>query len=83
MPFKVKFVCQNKKQQMAVEVNFVAYELTEGKTELSPDLKNWRNNVLTLYASWKGRNEDLTLRKLISTNFREAQVLANLIAHYT
>jgi hypothetical protein len=82
-PFKVKFVWQNKKLQTAVETNFVAYELTDGRTELTPDLKNWKNDVLTLYASWRGRNADLTLRNLIETNFKDAEYLNDLIVNET
>lgn len=77
-PFKVKFVRQGGKLRTAVEASFVEYQLTGDKKELSPDLKNWRNDVFTLYVSWGGRSPQLTLRNLIKTNFPNADKLDDI-----
>ena len=68
------------KRRAAVEASFVEYKLTGDKTELTPDVKNWKNNITTLYSSYKGNTPELTLRKLIETNFPDAQVLSDIAA---
>ena len=62
-----------------MEVNFTEYELIDGKEELTPDLLNWNNDVLTLYASWAGNNAKITLRNLVKENYPEATLLSDLV----
>ena len=61
-----------------MEATFVEYKLTGDKQALTPDQSNWKNDVLTLYASWNGRNPELTLRNLVKTNFPEAKYLSDV-----
>ena len=75
VPFKVKSLKHKGKRRTAVEANFVEYKLTGDKTNITPDLKNWKNDVLTSYTSWKGNTPDLTLRNLLAKNFPEAKTL--------
>ena len=65
-------------QQVAVEAKFVEYKLTGDKQSLTPDLLNWKNDVLTLYATWKGNNAEMTLRKLVQDNYPDARTLSDL-----
>ena len=60
-----------------MEVTFTNYELKNAGS-LGPHLKNWRSDVCTLYASWKGSSPDLTLRNLVCINFPEARVLSDI-----
>ena len=69
---------QKGKPRTAVEANFVDYKLIGDKRDLTPDLKNWRNDVLTLYASWNGNNPELTLRSLVKANYPEAKYLSDI-----
>jgi hypothetical protein len=75
----VKFLRQKGKLRTAVEANFTGYELLGEKQSLTPDLKNWDSDVLTLYASWNGKHPQLTLRNLVKQNFPQAVLLADLV----
>ena len=66
-----------------MEANFVEYKTTSGDRTITPEIKNWKNDVLTLYASWKGRTPALTLRQLLKDNYPEAKTLSDLIPNTT
>ncbi len=75
----MKHLRQGGKLRVAVEARFTSYELTGTKPSLTPDLKNWKNDVMTLYASWQGRKPQITLRNLVAKNYPHAVYLMDIV----
>ena len=74
MPFKVKLLKKGGKRRVAVEARFVGYD----GPDPSPDMRNWKTDICTLYVAWQDRNPQLTLSKLITENYPEAKTLSDL-----
>ena len=75
----MKHLRQGGKFRVAVEARFTSYELTGTKTSLTPDLKNWKNDVMNLYASWQGRKPQITLRNLVANSYPHAVYLTDIV----